>query len=153
LSTLGSDGTKASKELLAAKEKASAASKAAQEIKDLIAQSGKNAEAYNALQKLANDLAKLQAANASISSSVTADSITNFIKDTRSKLSQLAVREGYENLVPSTGEVGQVNLTDEEEVEDLRNNVTELKALLQQVRSLLDKQVNAPVVKSWIEGK
>ncbi len=84
---------------------------------------------------------------------MTADSITNFIRETRAKLSQLAVKEGYDNLVPSTGEVGEVNLTDEEDVEDLRNNVTELKALLQQVRSLLDKQVNAPVVKSWIEGK
>jgi len=153
LSTLGSDGTKAGKQLLAAKDQAAAASKAAEDIKKMIAAGGKNAEAYSALQKLAGDLAKLQAANASIGSSLTADSITDFIRDTRAKLAQVAMKEGYENLVPSTGEVGQVNLTDEGEVGDLRNDVTELKALMSQVRSLLDKQVNAPVVKSWIEGK
>jgi predicted GH43/DUF377 family glycosyl hydrolase len=153
LSTLGPDGAKASKELIAAKDKAAAAVKAAEDIKKMIASGGKNAEAYSALQKLAGDLAKLQAANANIGSSVTADSITSFIKETRAKLAQVAMKEGYENLVPSTGEVGEVNLTDETEVEDLRNNMTELKALLSQVRSLLDKQVNAPVVKSWIEGK
>gem|GEM_PF-1313359 len=153
LSTLGPDGTKAGKQLLAAKDQAAAASKAAEDIKKMIAAGGKNAEAYSALQKLAGDLAKLQAANASIGSSLTADSITDFIRDTRAKLAQVAMKEGYENLVPSTGEVGQVNLTDEGEVGDLRNDVTELKALMSQVRSLLDKQVNAPVVKSWIEGK
>lgn len=153
LSALGPDGKKASKELLAAKDQAAAASKAAEDIKKMIAAGGKNAEAYGALQKLAGDLAKLQAANSRIGSSVTADSITDFIRETRAKLAQVAMKEGYDNLVPETGEVGQVNLTEEEDVEDLRNNMTELKALLSQVRSLLDKQVNAPVVKSWIEGK
>ncbi|MFA5164247.1 MAG: LamG-like jellyroll fold domain-containing protein [Candidatus Omnitrophota bacterium] len=153
LSALGPDGAKANKELLAAKDQAAAASKAAEDIKKMIAAGGKNAEAYGALQKLAGDLAKLQAANSRIGSSVTADSITDFIRDTRAKLAQVAMKEGYDNLVPETGEVGQVNLTEEADVEDLRNNMTELKALLSQVRSLLDKQVNAPVVKSWIEGK
>jgi len=153
ISALGPDGAKANKELIAAKDQAAAASKAAEDIKKMIAAGGKNAEAYSALQKLAGDLGKLQAANAKIGSSVTADSITDFIRETRAKLAQVAMKEGYDNLVPSTGEVGEVNLTDEEEVEDLRNNMTELKALLSQVRSLLDKQVNAPVVKSWIEGK
>ncbi|MDD5270125.1 MAG: hypothetical protein PHE80_02935 [Candidatus Omnitrophica bacterium] len=153
LSALGPDGKKANKELLAAKDQAAAASKAADDIKKMIAAGGKNAEAYAALQKLAGDLAKLQTANANIGGSLTADSITEFIKETRAKLAQVAQNEGYDSLVPSTGEVGQINLTEEEDVEDLRNNMTELKALLSQVRSLLDKQVNAPVVKSWIEGK
>jgi len=153
ISALGPDGKKANKELLAVKDQAAAASKAADDIKKMIAAGGKNAEAYAALQKLAGDLAKLQAANANIGGSMTADSITEFIKETRAKLAQVAQNEGYDNLVPSTGEVGEINLTEEQDVEDLRNNMTELKALLSQVRSLLDKQVNAPVVKSWIEGK
>jgi len=42
--------------------------------------------------------------------------------------------------------------TQSTDVKTMRNQVEELKALLETQRSILERNINQPVVKTWFEG-
>ena len=152
LDSIGPDASSAANDARTAKTQATTAASTAAEIKTLVS-AGKSSETYAAVVKLQSDLKALQATMSKIPEAVSTDSITASIKEAMGKLGEVADREGYEGLVPSTEGLQPGSAASATDMQGIRNNIAELKALMSQVRSLLDRKVNKPVINGWLEGR
>ena len=98
------------------------------------------------LKTLEEALGELLNAMDALPQTVKETSLVDPMKNTLGELEKIAGEEGYEGLVPK----GTLRPT---AVKDIKNSVAEVKALMEQVRLLMDKKVNKPVVKGWMEWK
>jgi hypothetical protein len=152
LDTIGPDATNAATYALTAKTQATTAASTAAEIKTLVS-AGKSAETYAAVVKLQSDLTALQSTISKIPEAVSTESITSAIREALGKLGEIAAKEGYKGLVPEAEGLVPGSAASSADMQNIRNSIAELKSLMSQVRSLLDRKVNAPVVKAWMEGR
>ena len=84
---------------------------------------------------------------------VSTERITSSISEAMTNLGRLASEEGYEEFIPGAEELEPGSASSPTDMQQIRNNLAELKALMEQVRALFDKKLNAPVVKSWMEAR
>jgi len=93
---------------------------------------------------LGKTMADLQSAMNKVPDGIATESLLQSVKDAMDELDGIAAAKGYEGLVPAmTEDFKPVN---PEDINEIRNNVSGLKSLMLEVRGLLDKEVNKPVV-------
>jgi len=113
-------------------------------------------------------LVELREAVSEIPASVTSISITDSVADTLDELREITkdndglgelmrlVDRGMSrmDLIDDTkgSEVAGIQGLTPEEMLEMRNDVNELQSLMLEIRSLLDSEVNKPVVHGWLEG-
>jgi hypothetical protein len=124
-------------------------------------------EAVTLLHELKGDVARLSAGGAAPqalnqlqqSLSVVSSSLTNLpgyliaeqesqdVIQIAEKLKALSSEKGY-----AFDSLFEMSQTQSKDVRTVKNNVEELKALLEVQKSLLDKNLNQPVIKTWFEA-
>jgi len=136
-----------SQEVDDAKAKAMNLSTLMEEIKTDLA-NGNMAEATAKLASLGQGLTSLNSDLSALPEKAGAASVGSAFED----LKNMAASGGLEALVPLLEEIKQGRETfNPENMTGMRNTVEELKSLMTEVRSLLDQEVNKPVVHGWLE--
>ena len=119
-------------------------------IKGLL-EEGELEDAEGEMMALADKLLELKDGIEAVPGAVTTDSMSGTIQMTVDELNRMAAEKGIEGLIPSVefGEGG----TSPEEMMEIRNGISELQSLMVEVRSLLDQQINKPIIHGWLEGE
>jgi len=109
---------------------------------------GNMAEASAKLAALGQGLTSLNNDLSGLPATAGAASVGNAFED----LKKMATDGGLETLVPLLEEIkASREAFNPENMTGMRNTVEELKSLMTEVRSLLDQEVNKPVVHGWLE--
>ena len=106
-------------------------------------------EAITKLNALGETMADLQGVMDKIPEGIATEGLVQSVKDTLDELNGLAEAKGYEGMVPAMAE--EFKPLDPNDITEIRNSVSGLKSLMTEVRNLLDKEVNKPVVHGWLE--
>jgi hypothetical protein len=101
------------------------------------------------LNALAETMAELQAVMGKIPEGIATEGLLQSVKEALDDLDGLAKEKGYEGLVPAAAE--ELKPVDPSDISEIRDSVSGLKSLMTEVRNLLDKEVNKPVVHGWLE--
>ncbi|MCK5013393.1 MAG: Ig-like domain-containing protein, partial [Candidatus Omnitrophica bacterium] len=121
-------------------------------IKGLL-EDGDLEEAEDELANLADKLLELKEGVDGVPGAVTMDSMSAAMQASIEEINQLAAEKGIEGLIPLM-DLPEEGLTAKpEDVIEIRNGVSELKSLMVEVRSLLDQEINKPIVHGWFEGE
>jgi hypothetical protein len=129
--------------------KVNAAYNEIQELRKELDFNGKSETAYTLVKNLSNTLEDVQGATAQVSESARADEtdkMTESIEETRRALKEMAAKEGLKGAVVEAAKEGPATL------DGLQNRIAELKALIEAVKAVTDKQSEEPVVKTWFES-
>jgi len=148
---LGPTGSDVLAQTQAARNETTEAVSAISDIRDSL-QLGNIEEAMGQMKSLSSTLSTLQETVSKIPTEVKTDSLTEEVKSSLAKLAEMAEKGGFKNLVPDAESVKSGDAINAEDVLEVRNSIAELKELMLQVRTLMDKEVNKPVVSGWLEG-
>ena len=69
------------------------------------------------------------------------------------EINQMAAEKGIEELLPPMDLGTGGAAVNAEDILEIRNGVSELKSLMIEIRSLLDQEINKPLVHGWLEGE
>ena len=67
-------------------------------------------------------------------------------------LLQIATEKGIEDLISPFESIEGGMATNPEDIIEVRNEVSELKSLMEEVRGFLDQEINKPIIHAWFEG-
>jgi len=153
LADIGTDASTAAAFTTSATDQAMLVQNIVSHIKAALA-GGDMETAESGLAELAEKLVSLKEELSAVPEAVTTGSLTETVKATLEELNQMASEKGLEGIVPvfEFGEGGG-EAVNPEDILEIRNNVSELKSLMTEVRSLLDQEVNKPIVHGWLEGE
>ncbi|MBT3194032.1 MAG: hypothetical protein HN341_15930, partial [Verrucomicrobia bacterium] len=138
-----------------AKTAANAAGSAAKKIKDVLEGSGGLGGGGGSgtdakLDSIQNALDAVNANIAGIPAAVGASALHQQIQDVAKRVSEIASREGYSLPDQGAGPGGGAS-ADDEKVEALNENLSEVKISLEFMQKILDEKMNEPVVQvDWI---
>ncbi len=148
LAAAGSDATNAALYARDAKSQALVIAGTIAEIRTSLDE-GNMDTAVAKLNALAETMADLQDVMGKIPDGIATEGLMQSVKEALDDLDGLAKEKGYEGLVPAMAE--ELKPLNPDDITEIRNNVAGLKSLMTEVRNLLDKEVNKPVVHGWLE--
>ncbi len=148
LSAAGSDASNASLYAREARAQAMTVTSTMADIRAELGQ-GKVDSAVAKLTLLGKTMADLQGAMKKIPEGIATEGLLESVKEALDDLDGLAASKGQKGLVPALAE--EFKPIDPNDISEIRNNVSGLKSLMTEVRNLLDKEVNKPIVHGWLE--
>ena len=113
---------------------------------------GELEEAEEELTTLTDKLIALKEGVEGVPGAVRADAMVGAIGTTVDELNRMAAEKGIEGLIPPV-EFGEGVVVKAEDMIEIRNGVSELKSIMIEIRSLLDQEINKPIVHGWLEGE
>jgi hypothetical protein len=148
LASVGADATNAVLYAREARAQAMTINETVADIRENLGE-GNIDDAVQRLGDLGEIMVSLQESMSKIPDGVGTQTILESIQQTLDNLKGMAETKGYGDLMPAmTEEFKPVN---PEDVNEIRNNVSGLKSLMLEIRGLLDKEVNEPVIHGWLE--
>lgn len=129
--------------------KVNAAYNEIQELRKELDFNGKSETAYSLVKGLNDTLEDVRGATSQISEGAgtgDVDKMAESVEETRKALKEMAEKEGLKGAITEEAREGPVTL------DSLNNRIAELKALIEAVKTVTDKQSEEPVVKTWFES-
>ena len=129
--------------------KVNAAYNEIQELRKELDFNGKSETAYSLVKGLNDTLEDVRGATSQISEGAgtgDVDKMAESVEETRKALKEMAQKEGLKGAITEAAEKGPATL------DSVQNRIAELKALVEAVKTVTDKQSEDPVVKTWFES-